>query len=1022
MQLYKPDKSPLLDIEVSDESYSFKEIMSRDDLTLYFNMTTFKEMPIDMYCVFQNRKYYLTEESNFQKNGNYNYVYTLILNAPVAYMKKTKFKFVTLDKEPDGSFRLNAPAKAKFSLRGTPSDLLDMLVDCMNLNDKDGGWKKGECIEGVEMTFDINKMFCYDFLADVADKYKTEFDVDDKTIHLKKIETKDFPPVPLSYGKGNGVLYGMERKIRKTPISRVWIESSDRNIDFKSYGFDTLRLPKDRTIIYNGIEYITDSTGSYLERKTPIRDIAVPPEDTVDVIEIYPSHEGTITSVEEIDDKQGLWAFIDSKNVLDYNKLAITGETATIIFQSGELGGSDKEFEFAYDHSKKRFRIKPISDNGMVYPQGTIIPAVGDKYAVFHIKLPQEYIDEAEEKALNELVKYLYENEQPQYTYSITLDQKYAKQHWGEIGDRLNIGYFVHLSDQHFLPEGADIRITSATRYVNRPQMPRIDLSNSVKGSSLYTDLNKIENSEQTVDRKQKEAIQFAKRTWAQSMEMLNAMYDPSGSFLQQVISSVSIHSMMALFGDETLQYQFVGSDWKTAITPIFSFDTETKKFLLPKSNVKHMTLSIDKMQPNRPDKDYKNWVVNQYLSDYLGDADKGYYVYMKCTKSFDQIDDRMTGQADYFISEKEIVIDNIEGYYCLWVGYLSKEFEGDRSFRTVYGYTEILPGQMTVDNIYSSDGNSFLRLLDNQMKFGDDNSSLDWNVSEDKTLTMTNAVVKNALKVKGSAEIAGFRFFNDRIESVSKTTFDYQDWITEKPVSNIYPSIELVGNDGKSNIKMKSVVKSWSPSKNEEIDTLQELTIDSKDGSISLVNGFNETFLNSSGIDVVSTGIDLGWKRSAILGRGIGSLSNDPDKEACIVGVRGLAINNYYNGAPAYGGYFDNAKINGWVQDVVLISGSEDKQTQMKSTNSYVCSESNNLQTVILPTDAYKGHTYWVKQWKSGTIRLKTPIGHTLFDGGSANDYIDIKEGYSAMVVCIGQSDQGGILSTTWLLSKFKM
>lgn len=511
MQLYNPDTTPLIDVEVTDESYAYKQIMSRDDLTLYFSLTSYIEMPIDMYCVFQNMMYYLTDESNFTQHGSRNFEYTLKLDAPVAYMKKTKFKFVTLDKEPDGSIKLNAPAKTKFSLRGTPSDFLDMIVDCMNYNDKSGGWTKGECIEGEDLLMDINDLFCYEFLGQLADQYKTEFDVVGKTMHLKKVENKNFPSIPLAYGKGNGLLYGLERKIYKTPVSRVWIESSDRNIDTPTYGADTLRLEKNKTFVYEGIEYITDATGSYVERKVPLRDTTVPPEATLDVTEIYPSHEGTITSVEAIDDSKGLYAFIDIDNVIDYNKVAIAGETAIIIFQTGELAGSEKEYEFAYDHTRKRFRIKPITDNGLVYPQGTIIPAVGDKYAVFHIKLPQEYIDEAQEKALNEVVAFLYENEHPQYTYSAPIDQKYAKQNWGIIGDRLKVGYFIRLSDEQYLPEGADIRITAVTTFVNKPRMPKIELSNSVTRTSLNTEINKIDNQEQTIERKNSSTLRTIK-------------------------------------------------------------------------------------------------------------------------------------------------------------------------------------------------------------------------------------------------------------------------------------------------------------------------------------------------------------------------------------------------------------------------------------------------------------------------------------------------------------------------------
>ncbi|SHG31557.1 hypothetical protein [Dysgonomonas macrotermitis] len=1003
MQLYNPNTTPLIDIEVSDESYAYNSIMNRDDLSLYFNLTQYIDMPIDMYCVFQNMMYYLVSENNFKKSGNRNYEYTLVLEAPVAYMKKTKFKFITLNKEPDGSIELNAPPKIKYSLRGTPSDFLDMIIDCMNYNDRNRGWTKGECIDGVEMTIDINDMFCYEFLGDVADRYKTEFNVEGKTVHLKKVERKDFPPIPLAYGEGNGILYGLERKIYKTPISRVWIESSDRNIDFASYGNDTLRLPKSRTIVYEGIEYVTDSTGSYIERAVPLRDVAVPPEETLDVTEIYPSHEGTITGVEEIDDSKGLWAFIDADNVIDYNQLAIAGETAAIIFQTGELAGSEKEFTFAYDHTTKRFRIQPISENGLVYPQGTIIPAVGDKYAVFHIKLPQEYIDEAEEKALNEVVAYLYENEQPQYTYSVTLDQKYAKENWGVIGDRLNIGYFIHLTDPHFLPEGADIRITATTRFVNKPRMPKIELSNSVTRTSFNTSVvNKVENNEQTVDRKQQEVIRFAKRSWAQSMELLNAMRDPSGSFVEQLLSSVSIHSMMALFGDETLQYQFVAADWLTVQTPAFAFDPETKKFLLPASNVKHMTLDIDTMQPNRQPDQYKYWSVTQYLTDVLTETDQGYYVYMKCSKSFDETDGLMIGTGEFFISSEGIGLYDIDGYYCLWVGYLSSEFEGDRSFRTVYGYTEILPGQMTVDNIYSSDGNSWWRLLDNQFKV----PGLDWNVTEENTLTLANAVIRETLKVFGEALFAGWIIDNDKFSSIAQNT-------------DGTPKILLDGTNGIFRVK-----KLWdSP----ELQGQETIEIDPGSYGIYAYNTNNNSRLSANGLNVssrgsyVSSAVDGNTYLSSVSALGRGAINTGENYKGTI-GVYGTASNvNASDVTPAYGGWFDKLRVNGLILKVKQISGTTDQNTELLTTDTYIFSDSTVQQTVTLPADAYIGLKLELKQWMSGSIRLQPPTGHKLYQNSTESTYIDIVEGETATVVCVDDRLVDDVKVKVWLLSKYK-
>lgn len=1017
MQLYNPDTTPLIDIQVDDSSYAYNTVMGRDDLTLNFALNGFIELPLGVYCLFLNRKYSLTNDSNFKMINTQNFTYQLLLDAPIAYAKQTKFKFVTLDKNPDGSVELNTNPKIKFSLTGRPVDFLNLWVDCMNLNDKEGGWTVGECLESEEVTLDFNNQWCYDVLTDFAEAFDTEWEADGKTMHLRRVEKMKDNPLPLSYGMGNGLLSGLERKVSKAPVSRVWIETSERNIDSSVYGSDTLRMKKNQTLVYEGIEYVTDPTGSYLERKEPLIVANIVPEDSLDLTKIYPSHVGAVSSVEVINDEKGVYAIVDTANVINYRDVVIAGEKATLIFQSGQLTG--KEFEFNYNHTLKRFQLIPINEGGLLYPHGTLIPEVGDKYAVFHISLPQEYIDEAEDKALNETVKYLYENEAPKYLYTAPVSELYAKRNWGLIGDRLNTGYFVRLSDDRFLPEGVDIRIVEVTRYVNKPMQPKIGLSDDVIGVRLGSELNKIENQEQTIDRKQQETYRVIKRTWANVQELINAMYDPSGSFQEQILSSVVLHAMMGVFGDETLQYQYLDVDWQTVIEPVFSFDPETRKFHAPASHVRHMTMGIDSVQPDRPESQYKHWQISEYLSDVLSDTEKGYYLYMQCSKDLVDVDGRQQGTGQFLISETKIALEDVPGMYTFWVGFLSSENdEGDRSLRTVYGFTEILPGQMTVDNIYSSDGLSYWKLIANQFKI----PGLDWNVTDPETLTLTNAVVNETLRVKGSAEIAGFRFFNDRIESISETVFNYEDWITGQPVSEVYPSIELIGRDGESKIKMRSVVKSWSPTQDREINTLQELIIDSKDGSVSLVNGFNKAFMNSSGLDVVSSGIDLGNKRSAVLGRGVGSLDADPETDACLVGVRGFAANGKSDGAPAYGGYFDTLRVNGLILKVRQVSGTTDQNTQLITTDTYVFSDSEVQQTVILPIyDVYIGRKIELKQWKGGFIRLQPPAGHKLYDDSTENTYIDIAEGETATVVCVGEKRIGDNNYKVWLLSKYK-
>ena len=75
--LYNDDKE--IKIEVKDESYSYEAIMGEDTLTLYFSHPGYLEIPVGSWCDFYGKRYSLKRDSNFKKNGERNFEYTLIL-------------------------------------------------------------------------------------------------------------------------------------------------------------------------------------------------------------------------------------------------------------------------------------------------------------------------------------------------------------------------------------------------------------------------------------------------------------------------------------------------------------------------------------------------------------------------------------------------------------------------------------------------------------------------------------------------------------------------------------------------------------------------------------------------------------------------------------------------------------------------------------------------------------------------------------------------------------------------------
>lgn len=63
------------------------------------------------------------------------------------------------------------------------------------------------------------------------------------------------------------------------------------------------------------------------------------------------------------------------------------------------------------------------------------------------------------------------------------------------------------------------------------------------------------------------------------------------------------------------------------------------------------------------------------------------------------------------------------------------------RSFVTLYGFSEVLPGRVTTDRVVSGDGNSFFDFVANALKLGD---KLSYNVNGDGELKIKGTIVQS--------------------------------------------------------------------------------------------------------------------------------------------------------------------------------------------------------------------------------------------------------------------------------------
>lgn len=700
MRIYDKTGEVLLDIPVDDDSYRYRAIAQAKKVELRYSLVDHVELPTGAYIGYQGERYTLWYPSDFKKEGTRVFDYTVTFGGNEEILKKYKYKLLS-----------DKPYKLKFVMTATPGMFMELLVD--NLNLYDSGWTVGTVIEAPEKLLSFNHEKCWAVLGRLAEEFDTEFEIVGKTINLRKVEYYKDAPLKLSYGKGNGFLPGVGRANQgdNLPVEILYVQGGERNIDYSAYGSQTLLLPKSQELEYQGRRYKTDKDGMYVTRAD--RPLSSYNEDSYDASDIYPSRVGTVseTDTEPGEDTDGndvtFYNFYDSSVPanLNFEDCLIAGQTMTVIFQTGRLAG--REFDVKYVHDGRKFEIVSSEQDGMTLPNASLYPEVGDKYAVFNISLPVAYVCDNATKTgaswdmFREAVRYLYEREERQFTFIGELDGIWAKKNWLAIGAKLVPGGYVDFSDPQFQPDGILIRITGVRDHINRPHSPELELSNTPVGGFLSDELGKLESEEVVNDKRYKEALQFTKRRYRdaiEAQEMLEVAFDN----YSKGIDPIWVRTMSLLVGDESLQFRFVNS--KTApvtVMPDFRYDDNTGVFTAPALILQHMTLGISDIKESHKPSEYQYWDMGAYTSPYLGDYGK-LYLYAKCGKSGGKGTFEMSGSPHKFEED---------GYYYFLTGLLGSQFDGARSFVTVYGFTEILPGRVTVDRIVSTDGNTYFIL-----------------------------------------------------------------------------------------------------------------------------------------------------------------------------------------------------------------------------------------------------------------------------------------------------------------------
>lgn len=723
MKIYDSQDQLLLDVEVDDSSVRYRAIKGEHSLTLKYSLAEHIELPRGAWCEYEGERYELLSPEAVKMQHTRHYDYTLTLEAQQARLKLWKLRNLI-----DG--------RLKFPLTATPREHLQLLVNVLNER-SGGGWTIGDCITEPERLISYDHNSCWEALAKLAEEFKTEWEITGKRISLRKVEHNKKQPLRLGYGKGRGLRSGLGRKAGEAlPTEILWVQGGDRNIDRSRYGSATLHLPTSVTIAYDGEHfedergfdrlrakrYKTDERGLSLRRAD--KPLTTATEASINAPDIYPSRVGSVTSVREVNATQHFWDYCDSTipEALDYERCLITGQTMTVIFQSGQLAG--REFEVKYRHqgaahsgrAARCFELIPQELDGMTMPSATFAPRVGDKYAVFHVMLPAAYINDratrsgAEWELLRRCARHLWEHEEQKYSYTAELDGLWAKKDWLNIGGRIILGGYVELHDERLAPEDVLLRIVGIKDSVNDPHSPIVELSNELVSAGLSGSILKLKDDEALVEEYHRSALQFTRRRFRDAAATAEALQSALLDKFTKSISPITLKTMQLLVGDESLQWRFVRTPRSNeTFTPRIAWESERLVFTIEGATIQHQTLGITSLSSTHRPEEYRYWTMPPFSSPALTERGERYYVYARVERE---------GKGGSYRLEREArALESESGYYWLLVGLLeAAAADGSRSFARLYGFTEILPGQMRTERIASPDGDFVIDLVNKQI------------------------------------------------------------------------------------------------------------------------------------------------------------------------------------------------------------------------------------------------------------------------------------------------------------------
>ncbi|MDX5478253.1 MAG: hypothetical protein LPJ98_07320, partial [Cyclobacteriaceae bacterium] len=369
-----------------DESTMFtQQLMGEHKVEAQFIVPQPINLQLGDYIEIGSEKFYLNNPPEIQKQNNFTYRYSATFEGEVYRLFSKVFIHFGV---------------GEFSYFGTPE--MFMLLILENINSIDPGWTINE----VEALPPKNIVFQNDSCRTALTKITEEFGVEYKLVQ-KEFTVKKAIGIPtiynFEYGRGKG-LYNLQRQNISNGgvVTRLYAFGGGKNLSFQ-YREGTRKL-----VFETG-----DPPKRYIERNVELFGLS---EGIVDFPDIFPNRTGSVTSSS---DKN---RFIDTSIDFNLNEFLLEGTVAKVVFKSGALSGYEFEIRSFNNGTKEVVFNDFLDSNDYVLPNELNRPEEGDEYTFVDIRMPQVYIDAAENNLLEAAEEEILKLASPRVTYRLAVD------------------------------------------------------------------------------------------------------------------------------------------------------------------------------------------------------------------------------------------------------------------------------------------------------------------------------------------------------------------------------------------------------------------------------------------------------------------------------------------------------------------------------------------------------------------------------------------------------------------------